>query len=82
LCPGGPVFAATQASLVVLEFAVSGSLIKSAGMATEQQSRSRYDSVVLYAQTRALLSGVRMLGEREREVSSVASDWSRGPAVP
>jgi hypothetical protein len=35
--PGGRAFSATRASLVVLESAVSGSLIKGDGMATNEQ---------------------------------------------
>ena len=42
---GGPAFPATRASHMVLQSAVSGSLIKSAGMATKQKP----------AETRSLL---------------------------
>jgi hypothetical protein len=38
---GGPAFPAARASLIVLQSGVSGSLIKSAGMATKQVRRRR-----------------------------------------
>lgn len=44
-CAGGPAFPAARASLMVRQSGVSGSLIKSAGMATKRKPWARPDGL-------------------------------------